>query len=344
MTGDKKFANSIRYINYCSDSQDILDLDFEVKVGHFDANLQSCQILDDQYYVKKDYFYCKDGYKLLKWKIEINNIESGRPTSINIDIAPKFMAHSSIAYSLIEGYIIDAMIHHFINEKGAVMVHASCASKNGKALLFFARGGGGKTSILLQLINAGFQFVSDNFSIISPGKKASGFIEPLNIFTYNLNDDIYKRMNVHQKCGLKLKNLLYIITNGYLKIFTRLNPVDIFLDKIEDTEMEIDSAFLLLPNNGVSSPEFKKISKTDLIEHIYLNQRLEFPYFDKYLSAYTYAFPNNILANHWGKYKENLANNLNNNSSFYLIEVPKTYTDDTFKKIMGRVEGNEGNI
>jgi len=338
LTGSRKFASSVRYRNYLSDHVSRHDLDFVISLGTFNANLQNCQILDDKYYVKYNYLYCKDEYKLLKWEIEISNFEKEWPISVNLNITPRLMKNSAIAHALIEGFIVDAMIHHILTEKGYALLHASCVSRNGRGLLFLARGGGGKTTMALRLLKLGFRFVSDNFTILSPSKKAMGFVEPLNIFTYNLDDAVYGRMNVSQKFGLKFRHLLYKLSNGYLKIFTRLDPYEVFKDKIEEKEIEIDSIFLLLPNKDLVSPKLHELPKDELIKHIHLNQRLEFPYFDEYLSAYSYAFPNSSLSSHWEKYKRNLTNNINKDVSIYKIEVPKSYDRSVFNKILEVVQ------
>ena len=54
-------------------------------------------------------------------------------------------------------------------------MHASCIDLNNSGLVFVARGGGGKTSISTHLINKGFNFISDNYTIIKNGK-GIGFV------------------------------------------------------------------------------------------------------------------------------------------------------------------------
>lgn len=345
LIGPENFVSSFRYTNYQSDSVDYDDLDFVVKVGKFDPDLQGCQILDDKFYVKSNYLFCRDRYKLIKWDLELKNIDDKGPIVVRLNINPFFMRKLYLSYILIEGLIIDAMIHCTLTQKGHALLHASCGSKDKNGILFVARSGGGKTSVILQLIKENYNFVSDNFSILTSNNKVLGFIEPLNIFNYNINDYIYSSMTKSQKVGMKLRYLIYLLSNKYVKIFSRINPCVIFNDIVSNDEIDLKAVFLLIPNNDLKFPKMKKISKEETIEHIYQNQLLEFPYFEKYSMYYSYAFPKDELSNQWDTYKKNIEYGLGTNLPYYKIEVPTVYSKESFDIIMEMVkDGQRNNI
>lgn len=332
LAGPKKFVHSFRYKNYITNCLKSDELDFEIYLGDYTPDLQNCQILDDEYFVKYNYLFCKDSYKLLNWALEIKNFETEGAANINISLFPKFMRNSSVSYALVEGFIIDAIIHYYFSCKKCALLHASCVSENGVCKVFVARSGAGKTSILLHLIKDRFKFVSDNFTILSPNNKASGFVEPLNIFNYNLNDDLYVKMTKSKKIELKMSYLLYKLSNGYFKIFTRVDPCEIF--DCNKESIDINSLYLILPKTNVEIPRMEPISKKELMEHIYFNQYLELPFFNKYISAYIYAFPHSNLSNHWNNYKKNITENLDEVTPCYKMEVPKSYNLDAFNRIL----------
>jgi len=66
-------------------------------------------------------------------------------------------------------------------------LHASCVSKNSQALLFMGSGNVGKTSIVMNLLNKGYEYLSDDWLIIGNGK-AYPFPKTIHIFDYNLNN------------------------------------------------------------------------------------------------------------------------------------------------------------
>ena len=331
LNGPASFSNSYRYLNYKVDSCEISDLDFIVNIGNFKPNLSDCLKFDDKYYIKRNYLYCKtDQYKLLKWELEINGLETG-PIKINIKINSHFMRHMKTSYVLLEGAIIDPLIHYILIKKGAALLHASCISKNGKGILFIARGGAGKTTISTNLIQHGFTFISDNYTIITASNGLLGFVEPLNLFSYNLNKFIKKGLTYKQKAELFFKKVIYSLSMRYVKLFLRVMPSQIFT-AISSTA-SLHSSILLIPHQQVNvDPDLHHVSKSELIAHISANQKLEFPYLDKYFIAYSYAFPMSQPSNMWEDYSSVLDTLLSDNS--YLLDIPSKYDERIFKSFL----------
>ena len=58
LVGSKKFTTSLRYSNYLVDYLNENELDFTINLNKFDPNVKKCSILEDNYYVKKNYLYC----------------------------------------------------------------------------------------------------------------------------------------------------------------------------------------------------------------------------------------------------------------------------------------------
>jgi len=326
---DKYFDNLvIQYKNF--ESTNIDNFDFTVYIGRFTPSNERCYILDDNYYIKNNYFYCKnDMYKTAKWSFEIKNFESGNMEArISSNVFGRFF---------ISGFLIDFLIHYKMTEKGYPFIHASGVSKGNSAFLFVGRSGSGKTSIALNFVERGFYYLGDNFIILHKGHALS-FLSPLNIFTYNLSPIIRKNIK-NKNLILKIKSLVYKLTLGYVKIFTKINVHDIFPDSIIK-QSKIKSIFLILPKKELN---IKKIEKNELIDHIVMNQKLEFQYFINYLLEYSYMFPDSKFSeNHWKKYREMLKNNLNDDISIYRVEVPQSYDQSIFDEIAKLVE-NERN-
>jgi hypothetical protein len=330
--GPEKFCNSFRYLNYNSDAIKEDDLDFIVNVGPFKPDLENCSIFDHNYYIKEGYLYVKeDSYKLLKWKIQIKNFHE-KPFIINIcsKSSPIF---NKIFYIVIEQWIVDSFINFVLVNKGISLIHASSILKNDQAILFAGRSGAGKTTISTQMMKNNYQFISDNYSIITSKQIVFGFIEPLNIFSYNLNIDVRKAMSRYQIFILQLKNILYKISQGYIKIFTPINPSSIFeIGK----EGNLKAIYLIIPQNHENDDiKLQQISKDLMIGHLMYNQKLEFPFFNKYLSAYSYVYPGNSLVYFWENYVGNLGESLNNCN--YLMHIPTKLDENILMEIVEEI-------
>lgn len=321
----------LEYKNF--ESGEINDPDFTIYLGGFSPSNQECCVLDNEYYVKEDYFYCKDSYKIAKWEFEMSGFESG-DTEVRISA-------NIFANVMISGFIIDPLINFKMNEKGYPIVHGSCVSKNDHAYLFTAQGGGGKTSTALYSVERGFNFLGDNFVILDKGYVLS-FLAPLNTFFFNMAPIVSKNMGIKNKAKLYFIDLLYKITG--LGMATKINPKKIFPDSLANNS-KLDCVFLLMPREKF---EIVEINKEELICYFIANQKLDSFPFIKYMMEYSYMFPESEMATHWQRYEENLKRNLNNDATIYKVEVPQRYDMKTFGnifKVMERIkiEGKGGN-
>ena len=324
-----KIFNAIKeeYKNFKS-KKEIDPPDFIVYLGKFIPDNQDCRILDDTYYIKEDYLYCKGAsYKLAKWKLEISGFESDNMT---IRISSNLIGNMFISP------IIDFLIQFKLNEKGYSIVHASCVSRNNHAYLFPAVSGGGKTMVALYFVEKGFNFLGDNFVVLHEGNVLS-FLSPLNIFTYNLVPIIKSNLGIWKRIILNLKDLLYKMTFGYAKIFTKINVRNVFPHAIVD-KSKIDSVSILIPKEEF---HIENIGKEELIGHLVMNQKLESSSFLDYMLEYSYMFPESNMATHWTLYKDNLRKNLGDDTPIYKIEVPQKYDAKTFKKILEMLRGDK---
>lgn len=307
---------SSEYKNFESD--DCCDSDLIFHLGDFSPSNQGCRILDNEYYVKEDYFYCKDSYKIAKWKFEMQGFEKG-VTDIRIST-------NLFGYMVISGFIIDLLITFKLNEKGYPVIHGSCISEADQAHIFTAQSGSGKTLTALYAIENGFEFLADDYVILNKNRALS-FISPLNICKFNYAPIIEKNLNIKSKIEFHLKDILFQLSG--LRITTKINIKDITPPSLND-DSNLKSIFMLVPKNKF---DIVKIDKNELIGNLVSNLMLDnFP-FSKYMMEYSYVFPLSGLAKHWIRYEENLRMNLNDSIVIYKVEVPKMYDRETFNMI-----------
>lgn len=328
IVSEKKFGWSIRnilkvYENFETDK--LNKTDFEVFLGKFIPSNHDCYILENKYYIKKDYFFCnKDIYKFTKWQFELKDIDQEK-TIVKI--------HSNLfGYMWMVGFIIEFLIHYKMNLKGYPIIHASAVGKNNNGVIFSARGGGGKTTIAMKLLENGFEILGDNFVIVNNGRILS-YLTPLNIFKYNLTPIVYSHLTFKQKFILNLKNILYKVTLNYIKIFTTLNTKKLFPDKLRD-EIKLNNVFVIIPSEEYS---IDSISKLEFVDYMLYNQKLDTLLFLPYIFEYSYIFPDSKLAKHWENYKKNLIDNLSDEIKIYKVQVGK-YDSNELKQILSFVE------
>lgn len=302
-------------------SEKIAEPDFTVYLGKFAPSNEDCYITDYKYYIKEDYFYCKnDSYKFANWKFEMSGFEDGN-TIVRI-------ASNIFGYISISAFIIDFLIQYKMNEKGYPLVHAAGISQNGRGFLFPATSKAGKTTIVFHFLEKNFDLLGDDFIIVGKSIMHS-FVRPSSLFTYNIPAMVKKRFGIKDWIGLGLRYLLSKITLGYIKLFMKLNAEEIFPNSLV-SKSELGAVFVLMPQQ-----EFRldKLDKEDLISRLVTNQKLQSLYFNKYILEYSYLFPASKLAAYWDKYEANLTRNLGKGVPFYKVGVPLEYYEGLFEQI-----------
>ena len=298
--------------------------DFTVYFGKFTPHNQDCYFLDEKYYVKENYLYCQDSYRYIKWELEMSGFErSNMEIHLNCNSIGKM-------------FISDLMLYHLIwlklNEKGCSIVHGSGVSKDGKAYIFAGQGASGKSTIALNLIERGFKLLGDHFVILNNGYVMS-FPTALHIMGFNITPFIKENMSLKHKAFFYSNELLYKLTGRGTS--TKLNVKDIFPNSLED-KAKLHSIFLLLPKEKFKA---ERIGREDLISHLVMNQKLEsFPSFIKYMTEYSYLFPQSNMAAYWEHYEENLRRALSPETEIYKLEVPRRYDAKTLDEILQIVE------
>jgi guanylate kinase len=298
--------------------------DFTVYLGKFTPHNQDCYFLDEKYYIKEDYLYCKDSYRYVKWELEISGFgQSNMEVRLNCNLPGKMFASD---------LIINHLIWLKLNEKGYPIIHGSGVSKEGKAYMFAGQGASGKSTIALNLIERGFKLLGDHFVILNNGYIMS-FRSALHITGFNITPSIKDNMCLKHKVFFYSNELLYKLMGRGTA--TKINVKGIFPNSLED-KAKLHSIFLLLPKEKFKA---ERISREDLISHLVMNQKLEsFPSFIKYMVEYAYLFPQSNLATYWEHYEENLRRALSQEIEIYKLEVPRRYDAKTLNAILQKVE------
>jgi hypothetical protein len=301
------------YVQYAPFQVKKLDvLDFTVYlVDSLTPTRRDYHVLDDNYHLARDYLFCVgDSHKLAKWRFEITGLGKA-DTSV-------FIQSNLVGSKFITGIIVDFLIHFALDQKGCSLIHASGLCNNELTYAFAGRGGTGKTTIALHLVERGFGFLGDNYLILQEGKTL-GYPSPLNMFSYNLVPAVADRIRAAAKLALFTKRLLYTANKGYAKFFTKIAASDVFPNSLV-SEAILDTIFVLVPGKKLC---IESCSAQEIVPYLVVNQKLEFMYFTKYLTEFSYLFPESTLADHWHTYSANLKRNLSKPGiKAYWAEIP----------------------
>lgn len=334
---DKKF-NLFKYFNiehrfFEVDSVDKPDI--ILNIGKFKPSNEDSYIVDGKYYIKDNYFYCKDSEGTTKWEVEISGFESG-DTIINFDIrVPGVRGFLPIlsAHNLFLSSIID----HKLSNKGYFLLHSAGLGKDNKAFLLAGMGGAFKTTLAMDFIRkAGFDFFGDERVIFHDGHILSypvglvsfdyrcrylptenkrNFLDKIGLIKHNINNyNHLDRLKVNVPEKSELSALFFMVKQSARKSMT-INEYDLkkAVDKlIINNMMEMNHAYM--PNlMGISSN----------------------PFFE-YMLAYSFIFPESQIAAHWTNMKNKLID-LIEGIPVYEIEIPGKYDNAVFNEVSNNI-------
>jgi len=298
-----------------------------LNINKFKPNLNDCVIIDHKYFVKDNYFYCKDYRGRINWEVEIKNFEKDR-TEVNFNsniigieelFLNNYIAQNMIVKPLVELKMVDYNI---------IPIHGLSFSYKNEGYIFIARGGSHKTNMALSMFNdQNFRLLGDDKVFMGKNKCIYSYpiFESLLYFKYhNKKEDVTTIFDMFNL----FKYMLY--KKEYQNIFI--------------SEASFDHLVTIKKSALYSDVHIQTIKKKELIEKIINSNKLEmfesglsksFSYipFFKYMNIYSYVFPNSRIESYW-KRMYNLLNLILDKQKYLDITLPSKYSNILLNKII----------
>ncbi len=303
------------------------EADLVVEIGQFQPDLQDCYVIGGEYFIKPDYLYHSgDHYKLGGlYSFDISGLNTGR-CRLRISTNPQ-------ATPFISGWVIDFFIFYLLTRKGYSLLHASAVARNGQALMFAGRGGGGKTTLaMLCMERAGYAFLGDNYILCKEGQVFS-YLSRLNLFGYNLRPEIWEKMSAKERFSFRLSTLIHRMTGGYIKIFTPFHPMRLYPDRI--CEQAHLAKLALLVSRGCRDAE--AVQRAQVLASLVSNMKLEFISFMRHVDEYGSVYPDTPFAVHWQHYQQLLEQNLPVETEYFLACMPDRIHNESIGEILDEI-------
>ena len=324
---------NLRFTYFEVDS--IKNPDIILNLGPFNPENKNCTIIDHKFYIKDNYFYCKESEENAKWEVEIFGIEKGQMVvnfNEKVSRIQRFLAPNIIS----QHFMLRNLIEWKLFQKGALMLHAGSVENNGKAYLFAGRGGALKTTIIMNLIREKkFNYIGDEYVIIHKGKIWS--------FPAAFQEFLFRFENLPTENLRKERRFRDILSwFFYLRKHSNLENYKKPIIKVSDNA-KLNSIFFINRGTGNS---IKKANYTleNVARKMLMNTRLEAinesvggvaiqgnPF--KYLLAYEQVFPRSSIANYWSEL-ENRYKKVFKNIPYYEVYMPLEYNKRFLEKIL----------
>lgn len=332
----KAVEHLCRQCEYFISSTPIDNVDIEIHIGAFKSIVDKkgkYSIVNRKYYVGDNIVFAEDMYKTARWRLQIENLDAEQ-TKFYFDGNDwtKYILHKSF---------VEVLLRYKLNQKGYLMVHSSSIAIDGKGVVFPASPEAGKTSTMLNYLELGQDFMSDDFSLVGKGC-VYAYPTPITLHSHNLKRHPFldKALDKKDKEQIFLRTLVLKATLGMGDISYK---VDIW-NKLKDVKVA-DSAplaqMILLTKSSGSKVKVKKITRQRLAERLMIVNYYETVLFDGYLKAYYYSNLVDEKTDFWKQMKLNI-NNILNEDNYYELRLPQVYSSREFGDVADIIKNITG--
>lgn len=300
-----------------------IDSDLDVIVSDFTPSNNDCYIINHRYYVKENYLFCKDRYKIVRWSLCIKDIED-KPTV--------YFKGGVLGKTFLKDYIVEPLIGFKLAQKGYSLLHASGVTFNSKGFVFPSCKGVGKTSTILNLIETSDSFLGDESIILSNDSMVYSFPSYIHFYHYNLKSSpqISEKLGIKDKFELQLKHLIYVLSLKYASFSLDIDSKELF--KEIGNKSRLQSLILLTKTNRDAINILENIDRKGLVKRLVLINKYQMQYFSDLLLAYSYICPESAVNSYWQTLENNLSNALAK-VSCHEVEIPLNYDSKVYEKI-----------
>jgi len=321
--------------HFCQDysyfrTDDEIESELDVIISDFTPSNNDCYIIDHKYYVKKNYLFCRDNHKIVKWSLCIKDIE---------DKPIVYFKGNLFSEIFLRDYIIEPLIGFKLAQKGYSLLHASGVALDDKGFVFAACKGVGKTSTMLNLIGDGGVYLSNEPIIISKDSMVYSFPSYIHFYHYNLKSTPHfsKKLTTMNKIELELKQLAHLLSLKYGSFSLDIEAKNLF--KEIGGKHPLQSLLLLTKTNRNKVNIRENIDKNELIKKLIVINKFEMKYISERLMAYSYVFPESVTSHFWQTLENNLKSALSG-IPCHEIEIPFKYDSRVYEEIHRLIKSN----
>jgi len=249
------FNKILNPLDYFRTSNENKHYDIILNICNFTPKNENSYFLDHKYYIKENYIYAEDNINMLNWKVEINGFE--KDTTI-INFWSNFLGLRYFINNYLpqEMFLFPLIVYKLFLIKNSYLIHSSGVSKNGKAHIFMGLEGHKKTEITINYLKKGFNYVGDDWVILT-NKGVYSFPKNFYSFLYSYTNNniitekysIFNKLDFILNSNFNFENLVKIedVTRSY-KLYI-LNKSDKNINKIIKNESHNIVANKIMLNN-----------------------------------------------------------------------------------------------
>ncbi len=177
----------------------------------------------DDYVVGSDWLFGRFVHKILgRWQIAIVGLGGDQPQVV--------FWGTTLSRWFVQNRVVEPLIRHQLSRKGASLYHGAALARGSAGVFLPAVRHTGKTTTAFHLIEAGFDFIADDYTPISDSGDMYLYPRRVNLFDYHLrtNPSLRSRLTLGRRLELARKSLIRRLTLGFANFAVPLHLKEIF--------------------------------------------------------------------------------------------------------------------
>ncbi len=150
----------------------------------------------------------------------------------------------------VQAQVLEPVMYLSLLNQGIFLMHSAGVSKDGRAKVFPAYGGTGKTTTCMSLLGRGYDFLGDDLLLVDPtAKTVFAYPRPLHLFTYNVRNLQGAKVPALTAFAIYFKNVLRFFLERILRteflISTRIHADEVLPDLRISEPVDLDQIVFL---------------------------------------------------------------------------------------------------
>jgi hypothetical protein len=328
----------INYFFSYFETKEFADEDILLRIGKFLPANQDCKIIDHKYYVKENYFYCKDQDGNITWEVEICGFERGKAV-VNFHSYDRRIEQLLLPDYLAQNTILRPLIELKLLEKGYAVIHGLGLAGSKDSVLIAARGGAHKTRTIMDALRLKeVKLIGDDRLIIGEGAK---------VYSYPL----FLRLVLFRMENLQSEKISVIRDRVSMIRYLSQGKNESVKKYVRDKSYFAKLIFVQRKEGYTACGEYvpKKITLNECCDRLTNSSKMEmfssglqsigFVPFYKYIQAYSFIFPTSLIGNYWERYNRTLQAVLAD-ADIFDLSVSEDYSPTLMQYYVKLIEGN----
>lgn len=181
----------------------------EIVVAPFEVAPRASMRIADGIFALDELVYGVDRHKVARWRWAIHGLT--QPTTTI------YFWGGPFSLGFLQHRFVDQLIRWKLVQRGATLVHGCCLAAQGRSLLMPALMHTGKTNIALHLVRRGWQFQSDDYTIVSATGETLSYPRRLHFSSHVKEQypDALATISARRRQSMALKQAIYLLTLRY---------------------------------------------------------------------------------------------------------------------------------